>query len=127
MLLQHRDDKEGVQYRDHWCYPGGVMEIGENADEAARRELFEETNYVVGELSPLLASCYTRPDGKVMQPHPHWAIYDEKQPIVCNEGKEILFVPSEDLSGKKFIPGQETLIRHALNLAKSKIMNAGAD
>ncbi|MCU0457165.1 MAG: NUDIX hydrolase [Bacteroidales bacterium] len=30
-------------FRGCWAFPGGFLEMGENADECARRELFEET------------------------------------------------------------------------------------
>lgn len=45
ILLQHRKD------RDVWGIPGGVMEPGETFEEAAKRELFEETGLTVGELT----------------------------------------------------------------------------
>ncbi|WMT39724.1 NUDIX hydrolase [Paenibacillus sp. D2_2] len=37
ILLQRRRDK------DAWGFPGGAMEIGESADETAKREVEEET------------------------------------------------------------------------------------
>jgi len=44
ILLQKRAD-------DHtWCVPGGSMELGETPEQAARREAFEETGLVLGEL-----------------------------------------------------------------------------
>lgn len=39
--------------RDHWCFPGGAQEHGETIEEAARRELYEETNLIAGRLSLL--------------------------------------------------------------------------
>lgn len=44
ILLQHRTDE------DSWCIPGGVMELGETFEEAAKRETLEETNLSVGKL-----------------------------------------------------------------------------
>ncbi|EPD49717.1 hypothetical protein HMPREF1210_03164 [Paenisporosarcina sp. HGH0030] len=44
ILLQHRTDA------DVWCIPGGVMELGEKVEEAARRETEEETGLKIGDL-----------------------------------------------------------------------------
>lgn len=44
ILLQHRTDA------DVWGIPGGVVEMGELVEEAARRETFEETGLTVGKL-----------------------------------------------------------------------------
>jgi 8-oxo-dGTP pyrophosphatase MutT (NUDIX family) len=45
VLLQHRADT------DNWGIPGGFMEIGESVEEAARREVLEETGLTVGEMT----------------------------------------------------------------------------
>ena len=45
LLLQHRSD-DGT-----WGVVGGVMNLGETVEEAARREVFEETGLEVGELT----------------------------------------------------------------------------
>jgi ADP-ribose pyrophosphatase YjhB (NUDIX family) len=44
ILLQHRTDE------DNWCVPGGLMEIGETFEVAAKREAFEETGLTVTDL-----------------------------------------------------------------------------
>lgn len=38
ILLQRRKDQ------NNWCIPGGVMEVNEYFEDAARREVLEETN-----------------------------------------------------------------------------------
>ncbi len=45
VLLQLRTDN------NIWSIPGGAMVLGETTEEAAKREVFEETNLVVEELS----------------------------------------------------------------------------
>jgi 8-oxo-dGTP pyrophosphatase MutT (NUDIX family) len=47
ILLQRRTDD------GRWGLPGGALEPGESLEDAARRELFEETGLVAGELSLL--------------------------------------------------------------------------
>lgn len=44
ILLQHRTDA------DVWGIPGGVIEMGEHVEDAARRETLEETGLTVGNL-----------------------------------------------------------------------------
>ena len=41
-------------------FPGGVIDPGEEPEEAARRELFEETGYIAGRMT-LLGSCSPNP------------------------------------------------------------------
>ena len=43
VLLQLRDDNPKISFSNHWTLPGGVVDPGENHEEAAQRELCEET------------------------------------------------------------------------------------
>lgn len=44
ILLQHRTDA------DVWGIPGGVLELGEQVSDAARREAQEETGLIIGDM-----------------------------------------------------------------------------
>jgi 8-oxo-dGTP diphosphatase len=43
VLLQLRDDNPQITFANHWTLPGGVVNPGENHEDAACRELLEET------------------------------------------------------------------------------------
>lgn len=53
ILLQKRS-----QAGEHWGFPGGVMNLGESAEEAAIREIKEETGYDV--IASELIGIYTK-------------------------------------------------------------------
>jgi len=46
LLVQRKDPP----FKDMWALPGGFMEMDETLEEAAQRELLEETSVVAGEL-----------------------------------------------------------------------------
>ncbi|MGI6232319.1 MAG: NUDIX domain-containing protein [Prevotella sp.] len=43
-------ERKNNPYKGCWAFPGGFMNMDETAEDAARRELFEETGIKVGEL-----------------------------------------------------------------------------
>jgi 8-oxo-dGTP pyrophosphatase MutT (NUDIX family) len=50
VLMQLRDDKEGIAFPGKWGFFGGAIEPGEDPEQAARRELAEEIGYHADEL-----------------------------------------------------------------------------
>jgi 8-oxo-dGTP pyrophosphatase MutT (NUDIX family) len=41
-----------------WQFPGGKLESGENAERAAKREIFEETNLIIEDLEKIGEECF---------------------------------------------------------------------
>jgi len=113
ILLQLRDGN-GV-YPYHWATVGGAVEPGESVEDAARRELAEETGYQAGTESLRFGAAATLalPDGPRVATL-FYAPYDETRPIACHEGLRITFVDPATLHTLLIYPGQDELIARTL-------------
>lgn len=93
-LLQHRDDKPGLSHAGMWVMPGGHCDPRESAEQCARRELREETDYKCDGLDWLISfvnrGTTARPNGRLTF---FWARYDSAQAVRCLEGQAMEFVP----------------------------------
>jgi 8-oxo-dGTP pyrophosphatase MutT (NUDIX family) len=101
VLMQHRDQHAKVS-PGQWAMPGGKIEDGESPEEAARREVREETGLEPGPLQPYLVR--TRPsvttdDGEV-EMHAFCGPTDARQEdVVLGEGQAMVFLtPQEALA-----------------------------
>ncbi|MCH5235334.1 MAG: NUDIX hydrolase [Muribaculaceae bacterium] len=56
LLIQRKNDP----YKDCWAFPGGFVNINESAEDAAKRELKEETGLEISTVEQLKA--YSNPD-----------------------------------------------------------------
>lgn len=110
VLLNLRDGNTSI-YPGFWSIPGGVVEPGEDPESAARRELWEETGYVVAELHRLVSERHTY-NGKTWTSHIFLAHYDG-QKIECYEGQEMRFVTLEELPNLMLIEWQKELVLEA--------------
>lgn len=88
VLLQHRTDN------NTWSIPGGIIEPGENVEEAAKREVHEETGLTVDELQ--LFNIYS----------------GEEQHYIYPNGDEVYFINivfiTKMFQGKTVADGEES-------------------
>ena len=96
-ILSQLRDAQGT-YPDHWATVGGAVEGGETLEEAARRELFEETGYrLTGPLTLGCSAVFALSNGGQRHVTVFVAPYDGLQPVSCYEGREDAFVGVLDL------------------------------
>lgn len=114
VLAQLRDDKPSIPFPAYWSTLGGAIEDGETPDEAARRELLEETEltpplrfwrrfdhrFLVGDV-PYNVEIYSyigETDVRVDDIHLH-------------EGQRVAYLSREDVDRLPFAYGLDALFR----------------
>jgi 8-oxo-dGTP diphosphatase len=105
-----------MPYLNYWTLPGGVLEPNETAEEAARRELAEETGLVAGDLHFVtLHEPETR--------HRRYAIsvflctHFTGIPRAGDDAAEIAWQDASDLDGLAITPGTPEIIQRAYALS----------
>jgi 8-oxo-dGTP diphosphatase len=97
LLMQQRDEDARID-PGRWTPPGGHIEPGETPEQAARRELEEETGLIAGELIPLWDG--TRPDRTAPGLLVEWHLFGTavragQEDVVLGEGQALEFMPPD--------------------------------
>jgi mutator protein MutT len=119
VLLQLRS-KDSKAFPNHYCVPGGKLEIGESVKEAAIRELNEETGYISSDPEFFSIDKHLILGDLTIDQHLFYDIYDNKQEIKCFEGQKVEFVKIADLCNIKMVPKQKEHIEKLFKLVNKE-------
>lgn len=120
VLLVQRAKPPGV---GQWSLPGGKQELGETAQETARRELLEETGLSCGEmvLAGYVDSIHRNEDRQILF---HYTIldfaarYNGGEAIAQDDAAQIAWVREDELDAYGVLADAQRMIRTAFELLK---------
>jgi len=105
-----------------WSLPGGHIEPGEKARDAAARELFEETGLAVTLVGLVDVHDAIFRDGEgTLRAHyvlsVFWGRSEEGEPAAATDVRDARFVPVSEVDGYRMTPGAQDIIRRAYKLS----------
>lgn len=108
VLMQLRDDDAAIPYPGHWGITGGAAQAGETPEQAARREVLEETGLTLGRIEPFRAYYFQEAAGGATSSPRGKADYElylfhapcvtPAEEMVCGEGQELRFLSPEEVA-----------------------------
>ena len=86
-------------YKDCWALPGGFVDENEDLEEAARRELFEETNIETDEMTQIgtFGKPYRDPRGHMISVAYQTNLIENQKVKAKDDAKEVKWFSIKDL------------------------------
>ncbi len=119
ILISLRHDK--AHQGGLWEFPGGKLEPGENTEQALKRELKEELDITVKQLSPLIKIKHHYTDLNVLLDVYNITAFSGQ--AIGLEGQQIKWVKPEQLPQHKFPAANQAIISAASLPAEYAILN----
>ncbi len=101
-------------YPGHWSLVAGKIEEGESPEEAARREIMEETSIEVGEPIGNMDPLYVREGKTLFKVYPFHFDSKGKEPILNEENEAFTWASIDDISSMKTVTDTDKVMRYFL-------------
>lgn len=106
-----------------WSIPGGRIEAGETEEQAALRELMEETA-ITATLGPKVATIPANFEGFNYRLHDYVARWESGEPIAGDDAATAIFMAPEKLDALGMWPKTREVIEIARQALKSKTLKS---
>ena len=121
VLLERRGQPPGL---GSWSLPGGLIDVGETAEDAVRREVREECGIevTVGPVLGIFEPIVRDPDGRVRYHYvvvDYLAHYHGGEVRAGDDAADLAWVAPEDLDAFALLPATQQMIDRALAAMRS--------